>query len=455
MLLVLLGGAYWVTGVCLAAEDSGASGSGSEGASGKEERRSGTTGAKMTPEEAAMFEAFEKLLEAEPNSAEYEALEAEFDSALAEVEEIRETSPDAGGGQLPAAPSRGTGTGVDAGIEPGARIRGPGAVGGRMAPGGAPDEAEDVELSGLDEFGEDELEVSELVEDLPGEVAEEGDDVDVDVEDEGVAFESGGPDDVVQLNIKDNMLDIDLLIEMIGREFEFTFLDMPAGVSGTVKLKQFGEIRRRDLLPLLESILSFKGFVMVREDPFIRIVPAAEVTKKTKLPVTYGVDMPTLEPGDSVITQIVELKYATMEDVSGLLGRFTDQALQPIKGTGYLIITDYAWRMPRLLEMIALLDQPGPAKRLEVMNVDNADVSEVAGQIEQLLKDLTGVQAGIVEEAAAPAAAAEPAAEGERPVRPSRRGQPAVQAEAAVSGEGGADYSCGQAFESFVGDRDG
>ena len=82
-----------------------------------------------------------------------------------------------------------------------------------------------------------------------------------------------GPDAVVKLTLKDDLLDVNYLLETVGKELGFTFLyDTDRGVTGRVKFQQYGPIHRRDLLPLLESVLRFQGLTMIREDPFIRIV---------------------------------------------------------------------------------------------------------------------------------------------------------------------------------------
>lgn len=393
-------------------EDTNKKSAGSDASDNKDEEKKGVTkGTRLTPAEEklfALFAAYAKANEADANSVEAKRISEEIDATLSRIEAEYETAPDADLSKLPG----GNGNGGDSkdggdqkGMIPSARIR-PAAKPGSNSDNGvngkkavAEKDAEDTGTDAKEAVTKEGEDKAKGGEDKP----KEGDDLDsgalevtkevvevVEVVAPAVPLE---PNDVVTLNIKDNLLDIDLLIEMIGKEMKFTFLDTPPGVSGTVELRQFGEIRYRDLLPLLESVLSFKGFVMVREDPFIRIVQRDQATKKTKLPVTYGQELPELEVGDSVVTQIVEIKHANLPDVTGLLGRFTDQTVQPIASTNYLIITDYGWRMPRLMEMIDLLDQPGPERVLEILKVEYVEAGKVSGKIVELVKDLAGEQA--------------------------------------------------------------
>ena len=62
-------------------------------------------------------------------------------------------------------------------------------------------------------------------------------------------------DDIVQLKMKDNILDLNYLIDYVGKVMKFNFLfDSDKGIVGKIKMQKYGEIRRRDLLPLLESL---------------------------------------------------------------------------------------------------------------------------------------------------------------------------------------------------------
>ena len=228
------------------------------------------------------------------------------------------------------------------------------------------------------------------------------------------------PNDVVKLDMKDDLLDINMLIDTIGRELKFSFLyDNTAGVAGQVKLQQYGEITRKDLLPLLESMLSFQKLTMVREDPFIRIVKRDESLLKTYPPMVIGPNTPDLEPGDQVISQIVEIKHVSIEDVKGLLGQFADATVMvQIPKTNHLIITEYARRMPRLLDMIELIDQPGPAKKLVPFELYHVTAKEIHGQLNELLKSLAeegllGPEEPVVQPGKSPPP--------KQPARPSRR----------------------------------
>ncbi len=203
------------------------------------------------------------------------------------------------------------------------------------------------------------------------------------------------PEATVKIKIEENMLDVNELINVVGMNLKFSFLyDTPAGVTGQVKMQQFGEIKNRDLLPLLESVLSFFDFTMIREDPFIRIVKRTEAHKKALPTVGKGPELAPVAAGDSVISQILEMQYIKPAEAIAFLQQFVSDpsVLVQVANTNYLIVTEYARRLPRVLEMLELIDQPGPNRRLEPLTVQYVKADEAVKQMAALIKDLQGQQ---------------------------------------------------------------
>ncbi len=206
------------------------------------------------------------------------------------------------------------------------------------------------------------------------------------------------PDDIVKLDLKDDQLDLGMLIETVGKELGFSFLyDNASEQAFKVKLRQYGDVRRGDLLPLLESVLSFSGQTLVREDPFIRVVNKVEATKKATPYMGFGLEMPDIAEGDAVVTQIVPLQYTQTNTAKAFLTNFTPDAsgIIDVPGSNQLIITEYAQRLERLLQLIELIDQPGPERALEVMDLEFVKADDVKGQIEELLAALA--EQGVLE----------------------------------------------------------
>ncbi len=200
-----------------------------------------------------------------------------------------------------------------------------------------------------------------------------------------------GPDDVIKLTLRDNMIDINYLLELIGKEMGFIFLYDAVPPATNVRIQQYGDLHRRDLLPLLESLLRFNGYGFVREDPFIRIVQIGQAVKKTEIKIESDEDLKSLAPGDMIVVQIIELEHVPVAQLQGVLTTFTSEqgVITPVPtNPNMMIITEYARRMPRLQELIDLMDQPGPARRLEVTDVKYVVAADAATQLSNLIRDL-------------------------------------------------------------------
>ena len=284
------------------------------------------------------------------------------------------------------------------------------------------DDDDDFNLDGNDEdWGDDDLAMDD---------DDDDDDNDDEIAEPVIPAVAPSPNDVVQIDVKDNMLDVGLLVDTIGKEMKLTFLyDDDKGVGGRVKLQQFGEIHRRDLLPLLESVLSFQQLGMVRQGPFVRIVKRPDVLKKVDIPLRQDPNAEAYTDTDMIVAQIVELDYTDPATVKALLGNFVDAlTVVDIPNSNTLILTDYAHRMARLLELIAMIDQPGPDHRLEVFTMDYLQAADTVETIQTLLKALGDSEStGSTPAAASPSAshAAQRRAAAARRRAAARRGQPA------------------------------
>ena len=214
---------------------------------------------------------------------------------------------------------------------------------------------------------------------------------------------------MLELDLPEKLNIIDLL-DLVGKYLQLDYMYDETQVKGEVSLKLQGPIKVRDLYPLLESVLKFRGFVMTRKGNLVTIVPAAEA---------LGID-PVLHPevgevqlGDVVITRVFRLKYIDTASAQNLLVSMKLGAnISPIPETGTLIITEYAYRMARVEELLEMVDQPGAPKQFRFRQLKYTMAATLAPKIKTLAEQLGTVSVTV----AAPSPAQPPAR---------RRGQPA------------------------------
>ena len=242
-----------------------------------------------------------------------------------------------------------------------------------------------------------------------------------------------------QLIIDGNeMLDLDLpeqleigdLLRLVGEYLQLDYMYDPAKVKGAVTLKLRGPIKVKDLYPLLESVLKFRGFVMTRKVNLVTIVPEAEVLDID--PVLLDADKGRVEVGDIIVTRVFELNYVDTESAKNLLaGMKLGVNVTPIEATGTLIVSGYAYRMTRIEELLAMIDKPGEPRQFRFRQLKYTMAETLAAKIKTLVEQMGTISITVAKPAAA--APAEPAPRrGRTPPRTTRRPEPAKPTEPAA-----------------------
>ncbi len=215
--------------------------------------------------------------------------------------------------------------------------------------------------------------------------------------------------EMLELDLPEKLNIIDL-VDLVGKYLQLDYMYDDTQVRGEVSLKLQGPVKVRDLYPLLESVLKFRGFVMTRKGNLVTIVPAADALGIDPLliPDTEGVQL-----GDVVITRVFRLRYIDTASAQNLLTNMKlGASISPIPETGTLIITEYAYRMARVEELLDMVDQPGAPRGFRFRQLKYTMAATLAPKIKTLAEQLGTVSVNI----AAPSAAQTP--------RRIRRGQP-------------------------------
>ncbi len=211
-------------------------------------------------------------------------------------------------------------------------------------------------------------------------------------------------DETLRLDLPDNV-DIILLLGLAGQYLGLDFMYDPNEVKGTVTLKLQGTlkgpIKVKELYPLLESALNFRGFVMTRKGNLVTIVPkdkALEIDPNLLADADKAVPV---QYGDVVITRVYELKHVDTTSAANLLkGMKLGTDVSPIAGAKKLIVTEYAYRMPRVDRLIEMIDKPGEPKKFTFRQLQYTMAKTLAQKVKTLAEQLGTVSITIPELAA-------------------------------------------------------
>ena len=210
-------------------------------------------------------------------------------------------------------------------------------------------------------------------------------------------------DDVLQLALPET-LDITEFLGFVGEHLHLTYLYDPTKVKGEITLRPHGRLRGpiklKELYPLLEQVMQFYGFAMTRRGDLVSIVPAAEAQN---IDPDFYPDAKDIEMGDAVIARVFKLEHINTTNAKNLLdGMRLVTEVRPIPETRTLIVTAFAYRMPRIEALLDLVDKPGEPKKFRFRQLQYTMAQTLTPKIQTLAEQLGTISITIA--AAKPAA---------------------------------------------------
>jgi general secretion pathway protein D len=182
-------------------------------------------------------------------------------------------------------------------------------------------------------------------------------------------------------------LDIIDLLDLVGKYLNLDYMYDPAKVKGDVTLKLQGPVKVKELYPLAESVLKFRNFVMTRKGNLVTIVPSGEVLDID--PTLMYDEEGKVEYGDVIVTRLFDLQYIDTASAKNLLSQMKLGAnITEIADTGTLIVTDYAYRMGRIEELLQIIDKPGEPKRFRFRQLKYTMAQTLAPKVKTLVEEL-------------------------------------------------------------------
>jgi type II secretory pathway component GspD/PulD (secretin) len=199
-------------------------------------------------------------------------------------------------------------------------------------------------------------------------------------------------EDVLQLDLPERLE----MIQLLDLAAEYLHLDYMCDidkvrgqwVSLRLHGKLRGEIRVKDLYPLLESVLKFKGYAMTcHASGLTTIVPVTDALQVD--PVLVDPNGGNIEAGDLVVTRVFDLQYITTASAMNLLDNMKlTVAVSPIEENRRLIVTCYAHRMARIERLLSMIDRPGRPKEFRFRQLKYTLANTLTKKVEALVAEL-------------------------------------------------------------------
>ena len=194
----------------------------------------------------------------------------------------------------------------------------------------------------------------------------------------------GAANNLISLDF--DQADIRVFIKTVGHLTGINFL-IDDTIRGTVTLVSPTKVRVGDVYQIFESVLQVKGFAAVPSGRIVKIVPRADAAK-SNMPIRVGNDPKSIPIDDSLITQVIPLRYADSTEISGVLTPLvsTGGSITTYAKTNALILTDTSSTIHRIAKLIQELDYEGAKEDITVIRLKYGSARTISDQITQIMQ---------------------------------------------------------------------
>ncbi len=191
-------------------------------------------------------------------------------------------------------------------------------------------------------------------------------------------FGAGGEDssDSVKFNFPESV-ELTFLVDFVSEQTQTRFL-YDESLSGSIVVRSPLEVRMESLVPVLRSILTFKGYTLTESEGWYKITRSgrgeaagepADILLTDELP-------PELRP-DGVYVLMLKLEYIDPDEFRGLVKNATGVEATRAGRTDTLVLADYGRRIRQAVRMAEKLDRPHPPLELLFYVFRHVEVSRV------------------------------------------------------------------------------
>ncbi|MGD0116709.1 MAG: type II secretion system secretin GspD, partial [Candidatus Binatus sp.] len=198
------------------------------------------------------------------------------------------------------------------------------------------------------------------------------------------------PQNTITMNFQN--VDIPVLAKFISEITGRNFI-IDESVRGKVTIISPSKVTPEQAYSIFQSVLQVKGFTTVQAGKVIKIVPARNVRSSAVLTESQ---VPAETKGDEYVTRMVRLKNIDAASVIGVIQPMVshDGLVAAFPQDNTVIVTDDAYNVERLLEIIGSLDVRGEQQSIVVIPLRLAFATELAPEIDQLMAAKMGAAGG-------------------------------------------------------------
>lgn len=182
-------------------------------------------------------------------------------------------------------------------------------------------------------------------------------------------------------------MDCDLLefIRNLAAELKLNYVLDP-DVQGFVNIHTYGEMKRSELMSVLETVLQINGAAIVKTGSFYRILPS-EGAKQLPLEIVTTGEKGMVKEGR--VLQIVPMQFVSAADMSGILTPYLSDGgdITYHQKANFLLITETPSNLKKLLELINIFDADVFAdKRVQLYSIKHGLAKNLIDDLENIFE---------------------------------------------------------------------
>jgi len=174
---------------------------------------------------------------------------------------------------------------------------------------------------------------------------------------------------------------VDFYNEWTGRT-----LIIQADLSQKITLK-FSKLTKDEAMQAIETVLSMNGVALVpMGEKFLKVVPIANARQEGMEIQPFDQDK-KFTAADQLMTQVIPLRYVVYTDVQELVQHLIHGYGKVIKmdRVNSILVTDTSANIARIVEVIAMIDQPLEKIEPRIYQLKHAEAGSVAGKLKELV----------------------------------------------------------------------
>jgi general secretion pathway protein D len=161
-------------------------------------------------------------------------------------------------------------------------------------------------------------------------------------------------DPVIPISLRLENYDLYGVIRIIGDALGLNYSIDPR-VKGTVNISTSGDLRRSELLPILETILKTNGATMVKTGNLYNILPS---NTANRMPLEVEDSQRVTALDDQMVLHVVRMKYVAAAEMSRVLTPYLSEggSILVYESGSILMITDRRSNLQKLLGIVDIFD---------------------------------------------------------------------------------------------------